>query len=112
MTDQDAIRLVERWHRCDISELPDEAMERVLELAELGLPRKPPEGSIPVRIPIGYDAMGNVSWKGYVRGTGEKYSDVTAWFDEVHGRDRDAVAIVTAWLPPVVQPEVSGEVQG
>jgi hypothetical protein len=82
------------------------------ELARLGLPRKPPEGSVPVRIPVGYDAMGNVSWKGYVRGTGEKYSDVTAWFDEVHGRDRDAVAIVTAWLPPVVQPEVEGTVEG
>jgi hypothetical protein len=114
MTDEEIIKAAEEyWGSSEriATPLTFGDMKRLIELARLGLTRKPPEGSIPVRIPVAYNAAGNMAWKGYKRGTGVRFSDVTAWFREIFGSLPEKTAIVTAMLPPVVKPEVEGSVE-
>jgi hypothetical protein len=89
-------------------------LEQLQELARLGLPRKPPEGARHVRVAV--VRVLNDDGEEIVDANGvDDLTPLDAAMPNIarpYGNCVTHAAIVTAWLPPVVTPEVEGVCEG
>jgi hypothetical protein len=104
MTDEELIAMYKRMDGTD-------EFKRIVALAELGIPRKSPEGSILIRIAAAACDEAAIEVCAFPVTQMTPDEALTECKGELSGQATHA-AIVTAWLPPVVTPEVQGEVGG
>jgi hypothetical protein len=97
--------------RIDAFEATNPHLSRIAALARRGLTRKPPEGSAEVRIAVAACEEAAIEVCAFPVTQMTPDEALNECKGELAGNATHA-AIVHAWLPPVVTPEVSGEVQG